>query len=514
MELPPTPWVEDAPVVISPLPIVGDPNSPENVARQAWNKTPNPWTGLPLLTILTEANKKSEARELAAALAKHFPKNEQVWAQLGYFWFMLQDYKQAQSSFQAALEGKSWTAEQRQNLTEALANSAQAAGDWPAVLAALKPLMSPENVPMILRMGRAQLAMRDRRAAVATGREAYALAHTVGEREDANKLIHDALQTIDDAKGNKLLNLAYAYMRNLDDEKGLASFQRGFALGAGKAFHYADAAYAAKRLNDNETAIALFRFALDLNELERQFTAQRVYGFRREIETMERQFGVLLGTPYHAGALDVWQVGLEAYWQPPVIGFRDGRILHLFVRAYENVRNGTNGPIGGTTLQESLGFSYKPLASQNIAVTVERMFAVGRESVNDWLFRIGYSTGAGTDLRVDSTNWASWQVFAEAAYYLSARRLLVGTEVRYGVIWPFPNVPGLTIYPHALLGADLDTASTSPLADTVGPGLSVRWWFREDKYRAPRAWLEVHGSYRWSDAERGKGPAVRATLSF
>lgn len=512
-ELPPTPWKTLADE-ITPLPILGNPKTPENQARAAWNQDPSPLTGLPLLSMLTDAQKKTEAKALAAQLSKYFAESEQVWAQLGYFWFMMQDFKKAQHCFTQALRGTGWQPDQRRNLTEALTNSAQAAGDLTTVLDMLRPLVRSDDVQSQLRLGRTQLAMRDRRSAVATAREAAALARTAGDREDAEKLEHDALQPIEDAKGNKLLNQAYGYMRNLDDVKGLASFHRGFALGSGKAFHYADAAYAAKRLNDNHMAIALFRFALDLNAVEKTFSDQRVYGFRREIETMEREFGALIGTPYRAGALDVWQVGVEAFWQPPVIGFRDGQILRFFARTYANVRNGENGPVGGPTLQESLGVSYKPLASQNITVTAERLFAVGKESLNDWLFRLGYSTGAGTDLRVDSTNWASWQLFAEAAFYLHARRLLVGTEVRYGVIFPTPGLKALTIYPHGLIGADLDTASTSPLADTVGPGLSLRYWFREDKYRAPRAWAEVHASYRWSDAERGRGPGLRATVSF
>ena len=47
------------------------------------------------------------------------------------------------------------------------------------------------------------------------------------------------------------------YVRQGDDAEALAAFERGFAFGSGKAFHYADAAYAAKRSGDKATSNAL-----------------------------------------------------------------------------------------------------------------------------------------------------------------------------------------------------------------------------------------------------------------
>ena len=157
---------------------------------------------------------------------------------------------------------------------------------------------------------------------------------------------------------------------------------------------------------------------------------------------------------------------------------------------------------------------YKPFASQNINFTAERLFAVGNQSLNDWLFRVGFSTGDGTDLRVDRGKWRNWQVYGEAAYYLSARRLLVGTEVSYGLAIPWPSFNRLTIFPHFLMAVDYDSAAHDQLVDAIGPGLSVRAWFGEDRYRAPPAWVEINAQYRFADADRGRGPALRATLAF
>lgn len=500
-------WAEDA------LPAIAA-DDPDAAAWRDWRQHPSAWTAINLVDRLVAGNRMVEARRAADELTAKLPDDAQVAARLGYLHFMLQDYARAVADFEHALLGPNWTADQRKNLLNALANSADAAGDPAAAVRALRQLGPRMELASRLRLGRAQLATRDRRASAATAREVIALATTVGEREDGEQLLADAAQPIDDPSGVKLLNMGYAYLRQHDDVAGLAAFRRGFALGAGKAFHFADAAYAAKRLGDNAAAIDLFKFSLDLDGHEHFFSEQRVYGFRREIETMERQWGCALGTPYQAGALDVWQGGVEAFWQPPVIGYRDGRVLQFFVRAFENFRNGASGPIGWSTLQETVGVRYKPVASQNIVLVGERLIAVGNNAVNDWLTRVGYSTGAGTDRRLDVSTWASWQVRGEAAYYWNSRHLLVGSEVRYGVVWPLPGLNRLTLYPHAWLAVEYDNVAAPQLVDATGPGLSLRLWFGEDRYRAPPGWLEINANYRFADAERGRGPALRATLSF
>ncbi len=492
-----------------------DVTSAQAQARQAYQQDrQNAFLGRSFLDVLVRDGKLDEARQLAGELAERFPDDAQLWSQTGYLLFMLRDFKQAQAAFGKALQGNAWLPEQRRNLAFAAADSATAAKDPDGALAALLQLSEDADPTVRLRLGRAQNAAHDRISAVATARWILANAPDDEFRQAGERLLAEALEAVADARGDKQLNLGYAYLRQHDDAAGLAAFERGFAFGSGKAFHFADAAYAAKRLNDNAKASRYFRFCLDLAEFEHSFTEQRMFGYRREIETMERRWGMLIGTPYHAGALDVWQGGIEAFWQPPVIGYRDGRTVQFFVRSYLNFRNGMNGPIGLQTTQETLGIRFKPLATQNIALTAERLFAVGRFAENDWLFRVGYSTGDGTDLRVDKREWQSWQVYGEAAYYLNARRLLVGTEVRYGLALPMPKYNRLTIYPHFLLAVDYDSAARDQLVDAIGPGLSLRAWFGEDRYHAPTGWLEVNAQYRFADADRGRGPALRATLSF
>ena len=494
-------------------PVSSSPRAADGVLWSRWNAAPTAEVGLEILRLLVASHQMDRARDHAAVLGRGFADNAVVRSELGYFWFQVQDFQQAMAEFAAAIRGQDWTPDQRRNLHIGLANSARAKGDLRAEIAALQPLCAGADGPMLLRLGQTQLDVWDRRAALATGRKIVAVATDATTRGAGSALVQAALKPNPSAPGFRSLTQAYAYLRQGNDHQGLVAFQSGFALGAGAAFHYADAAYAAKRLGDNATAAAYFRFALDLDEVANTFGPQKQFGYRRETEVLERQFGVLIGSPYAAGLLNVWQVGAEGYWQPSAFGYRNGRVVQVFARAFENIRNGDVGAVGTASQQAGVGVRYKPLATHNLMVTGERLMALGEHAIDEWLVRVGYSTGVGTDLSVDRGWWPSWQVFAEASWYVLGSRLLCGGEARYGPTLPLPMWPRLTVNPHALAAVEFDTASAPKLVDALGPGINLRLWFDEDRYRAPRGWLEIHASYRWADAGRGDGPMLRATLS-
>ncbi|MEO6292638.1 MAG: hypothetical protein ABIO88_08455, partial [Burkholderiaceae bacterium] len=47
-------------------------------------------------------------------------------------------------------------------------------------------------------------------------------------------------------------------------------------------------------------------------------------------------------------------------------------------------------------------------------------------------------------------------------------------------------------------------------------GVSLRYWFNEDRYNAPRSYMDLSLQYRGriSGDDRAKGVFVRATLNF
>ena len=503
-----------------PLELEGEPGTPNHVARLNWNQEPTPERGLALLAILLQADplprtQMLHARALATAMGVRFAGQPLVRAQLGYFWFRMEDFRQARADFYQSLRGQIWSPEQRRNLHVALANSAAAMGDAAGAVDALRPVALASDPTMLVLYGRAQVAAKQRQPALATGRYAADVAEAVEDPEvgrQAAALIHMALKPGNDPKASRQLNQGYGYLRHGEDAKGLAAFEAGFALGGGKAFHYADAAYAAKRLSKNSVAARHFRFALELDQADPSFQPQQVFGYTREIEVLEREFGAQIGSPYQAGALDVWQVAAEGFWQPPEFGYRNGQTLQFFTRTFANLRSGAAGAVGGDTLQGGVGVRYKPWASQSAVFSLERMVALGKRASDDWLLRTAYSVGVGTELQVQRRWWTAWQVYADVAWYTDAARLLASSEGRYGPALSMEGWPELILQPCAIATVEVDTAAYQPAVAVVGAGANARVWFGQKRHRAPSSWLEVHGSYRFATAERGAGPVLRATL--
>lgn len=505
---------EEAP----PAPAQIDPRVAEERARTAFEKAPDSvWLGLLLLEQQVRGGKMNDAVALADNLVKRFPKDPQVWAQRGYLMFTRGNFDQAMIDFTHALKFDIWTTEQHRNLRLALADSALAAGQPLGALAALEPLGEGKDSAVLLRLAKARLATGNRSGAADAARLANQLATSQTEREEAELLLESAVAPIAEAVDNggfKQLESGYKALRQHDDTAGFAAFQKGFALGSGTAAHYADAAYAAKRLSNNAMAIRYFKRSLTMNEAEQTFAPPRTLGFRREIEVMERKFGFSLGTPYQAGGLDVLQGGFEAYWQPPVIGYRNGRTVQLLARGFQNFRNGEYGLTGLQTAQGSVGGRYKPFTARNLVFTVERLVPLGQKALSDWLLRIGYSTGAGTDLSIAKPRWPSWQVYGEAAYFVQAERLLVSSEARYGMIWAIPNGSRLTLSGYPVIAADYDNDGEPKFAFAAGAGLALRQWFREGRFSAPASWFDLTVQYRLAYADRARGLLVRAQVSF
>jgi tetratricopeptide (TPR) repeat protein len=483
-------------------------------ATLAYRKAPDSvWLGLILLELDIRHEKLDDAVRLADELITRFPSDPQVWAQHGFLMFMRQEFKRAVASFTQALRFQIWTPDQVRNLRFALADSALADRNPLIAYMALEPLGDGPEAAVQIRLGKIKLAKGDTAGAAAAARRAKESAATEVERDEAETLLEQSTAPVDNG-GFAQLTQGYAHLRQHDDAAALAAFQRGFALGAGKAAHYADAAYAAKRLGNNALAIHLFRHSLDVDRDEHAFDPGRAFGFRREVEAMSRTFGFSLGTPYQAGGLDVLQGGIEGYWQPSGFGYRNGRTVQFFLRGYENFRNGVNGATGLRTAQSSLGIRYKPLVAHNLVFTLERLIPIGSLALGDWLVRLGYSAGGGTDLDIARSHWAAWQIYSEAAYFTNAARLLVSGEAHYGITLPVARIPRLTIQGYPLAAADYDNLTDPQLALAAGVGVGLRYWFRETPYTAPASWFDLQVQYRIGLAERARGLLVRALIFF
>jgi hypothetical protein len=499
----------------------------ENYAERAWKLQPtSEQLGLLLLDVYVREAKTPEADSLGETLLQRFPDSPQVLAQNG---FLAQRQQRSQLAFRylsSALEKGQWTREQQRTLRLAWADSALSAQRSDEARKALEPLEGQPDPAVQLRLAQARLIDGDRAGAIRAAQSALENATTDADRDYAQSLIeqaHSAEKEESDAAARARLQNAYSLLRERKDKQALEEFQAGFDQGAGTANNYADAAYAAKRIDDNKRSVDLFKQSLNADDKEHVFDEQRRFGYKREVEQLEREWGFQLSVPYQTaafgpeGTVNVLQPGIEGYWQPPNIGYRDGRILQFFVRGYGTAYDGSGNVTGAPTIQGSVGARYKPLSDQNLVVTGERLFKIGNLSTNDFLFRLGYSSEDGTDLRVTEPSWRSWQAYFEGAYFVNAGRYIIYTELRYGHTWRVsPISEKFTVYPHVALAGDHDNKATEQTALGIGPGVQFRFWFRESRYRAPASWADVTVQYRFplTSAARARGLVVRATLWF
>jgi Tfp pilus assembly protein PilF len=479
-----------------------------------------------LLDVYLREGKIDLADKQADALLTRHPNDGNVLAQHGFLDQTQQRYEQAASNFSAALDKGRWNKSQQRNLRLAWADSALMAHEPDQAAKALAPIENDSDVAVQLRVAQLRLRNGDRPGALAAAQVAQDHAVTEGDKKSAAALIEYARQPPVDPReeqAQKTLQQAYDLLRENKDSEALIEFRKGFALGGGKATNYADAGYAAKRLSDNDEAVELFKASLDADDNEHAFDEQRRFGYRREVEQLQRTWGIVVSLPYqvsafsYQGTVDVLQPGIEAYWEPPKIGYRNGRILQFFIRGYGTAYDGSGNLTGLPTLQGSVGARYKPLVDQNLVLSAERLVRLGSRSNNDWLGRLGYSSEAGTDMRVTEPSWRSWQLYAEADYFVHQGRYIFYSEFRYGHTWALTSISDhLTIYPHIALVFDHDSKETKQTAIGIGPGVQFRFWFRESRYSAPASWADVTVQYRFplTSASRARGLVAQATLWF
>ncbi|MEN2468910.1 NfrA family protein [Burkholderia sp. GS2Y] len=508
----------------------GDLPRAEDYARRALKIQPgSEQLGLLLLDVYKREGRIDEADAMVESLRVRFPKSAAVMAEHGYLAQRQQRYDVACSDFSAAVATGKWSKEQQRNLRLAWSDSALAAKRPHEAGVALAPLADEQSAVVQLRIAQLSLMSGDRDSAIRVANLAASDATTDGERKMAESIVAQAQQpeqspeTPVDNTAQQKLQEAYDLLREHKDREALDAFQEGFDGGAGNAMNYADAGYAAKRIGLNEQSVQLFEHSLDADEDEHKFDAQHKFGYRREVEQLQRTWGFVLSAPYQSaafgpqGTISVLQPGIEAYWQPPKIGYQNGRILQFFLRGYGTAYDGTGNVTGMPTVQGSVGVRYKPIPDQNVVLTAERLFHVGSLSMTDWLMRLGYSSEAGTDLQVTEPSWRSWQAYVEGAYFIKAGRYIIYSELRYGHTWRLTAISDrLTVYPHAAVAGDHDNRELDKTAIGAGPGVQFRYWFREGKYSAPASYLDVTVQYRFplTSAARARGLVVRATLWF
>ena len=382
------------------------------------------------------------------------------------------------------------------------------------------------------RRGQDALAAQDAEEALRSGSLSAAtetgLLVQLNRRAQARERFNAALQEGDFA-GQPDVDTAYLAVQAGDDDAALAAFDRASSANALPEPALQDAAYAAGRLGRNEESVTYFKRAIDAaDDGKLPLTPQQLFDARRSVADRSRNMGVYGSLTYRGigvsglsltpGASDdSLQAGLEAYWRP--FGYGDGRLFEVYGGLAGTLYSKAELPTGAPTIQGALGARVKPFAETNLVLAVERRLKIGSQSQTDWLARLGYSWGMGQDLRVDTPDWWTAQVYAEAGRFIKLKQNYANFEGQAGRSFRLDGVhPKLVVFPHVVLGADRNDGYGKGREKAVGAGVgtTLRYWFNEDKYNAPRAYWDMSLQYRGriSGDERAKGVFLRFTLSY
>jgi tetratricopeptide (TPR) repeat protein len=337
-----------------------------------------------------------------------------------------------------------------------------------------------------------------------------------------------------EARANVAAELAYLALKRNDHSTALTWFQAAFGSGRSSAHMYADAGYAAMRRGQNKLAVELLSKAVDewhsAPAGQKPFDETALFGARRSIDTLERRWGVTLSlghtsTPGAAptaiapagGDLRVVQAGAELSYTPER-GYRDGRLFQLYANTFQGISANDEGyPTGGDSRVAGFGVRYKPLREHDLVLALERRFAIGdRAGDDDWLLRVGFSASRQTDWHPTATSWTTWQLYTEVAYFTKAERLIQPFDARVGRSWKLPRWDGAVVTPFLGIAGEYDSEQEPRMAAGIGPGVALRYWFRESRHRAYSSHVDFSVQYRYriTDAQRGGGLFGLLAISF
>ncbi len=328
--------------------------------------------------------------------------------------------------------------------------------------------------------------------------------------------IHGAIDGLQKAlemepeNGVWLSELAYLHLAARDDGAAADEFARALKAEPDQLKLYEDFAYTRKRLLQNDQAVQLFKqvvdnapYALVETEEDKAAQSEKLFKIRREIAEIDRRFFMQFGTSVNLQSTDTevsspaspiespLNTGygeLLAGWQPPVYGYRNGRILQLFSRLLWGMESQDVWP-DSDSMQLAAGARYKPFGDYNLVFSAERFIKMGSRSRNDWFLRAAGSLDRGLDWEPVRAEWPVYSIYVDGGYFLDQGTTLFSGEFRAG--WSMKidqllNRPA-TFVPYGLGGfswSNDNAGQEEQYRLDLGAGVALWHWCNESRYKA------------------------------
>ncbi len=490
-----------------------------------------------------------EAEQLLNRLLASNPRDAGLLMQRASLRQQTGQYDGAIADFRAAIATGKLTPQQKRTALLSIADAALQAQNPELAISTLQSFGDVPDYDVQSRLGYAWLALENREEALIaferanratsdlTQKNAMLVArvnvlNALGRREEARALFLSAYES-GQLRSMNTVALAVLASQSGENEMAFDLFSQAKERNLLSGTNLIEAAYNARRTYHNEQAVDYFKAAIDeAYDGKLKLDPQYLFGLRREVEVLTRTWGAYVSANYGAagmapntnllgptnlGSGHTLSVGGEVYWRPPHIGYRDGALFELFARGFMTGYDENEGATGLDTFQPSVGARWKPIKDQNLVLEASYLLPVSKFAREDVMLRASYSMGEGGDLRVDVPDWTYWSAYVDAAYFAMNPQTIVSSEARYGRSYRLDQISDrLVATPFIALGGSYDTGFNTPFSLGLGPGLNLRYWFREDKYTAPRSYVDVTAQYRikLSGDDRAEGLFAGALLSY
>ncbi len=239
----------------------------------------------------------------------------------------------------------------------------------------------------------------------------------------------------------------------------------------------------------------------EYTKLDKTWSFQ-LYGQRTDFDFDERELPA--GAPGDSadGALQS-QGGISAGFRPPKIGFRNERTLDAFLRVLWNFEPGS-WSLDEDSYQGGLGIMYKPFVRHNYVFGFERLFKIGDNAEDNWLWRNTYGIEAGERPLREQDVWVYRRFYGEISYYLeSPRRWIFFGQGNIGPSFQLSENLLLTA-PEAMLVGRYQDNDPEGVGTYwyYGPGVNFRLLEGERALTRDRWALTAHAHYVWGRFDR------------
>lgn len=337
------------------------------------------------------------------------------------------------------------------------------------------------------------------------------------ELPDAIRLYRKSVEQND--SGSTWAALGFALSDNKQFSAAAEAFESAMQKNDGFPPLWEELGYAYMHDSQNSRAADAFKRAIDNALAEAQAdasaegsgaAAEKTYRLRKEVTKLQTHLTTTAYLSYVPGATGStsWSGGdssrtvrsgggVEMAWIPPFIGLRDDRILQVIGRVSASLDQGNSFSFDEKSWQGAVGLRYKPFQSQNFSVGVERLFHIGRNAEDNWLFRGMYSWADGLDLTPGKPFWNYSFIYGEYDYFAdyNARSTLYG-EARQGITFNLQDK--WLVSPHVV--ADFRLVEPDRDQDSLaefGAGVSLRYLLPPFAYEAPRSSMEFLLQYKY-----------------